>query len=72
MTEIHTSHSLEGVATPYYTAVCYSAIPSSISMGFSQIYIMIPNSLKKGLAGTPPCYRQQRGLSYCGRKQFIV
>lgn len=68
MTEVHASHSLGGGATSYYTAVCYSATPPSIGTGFSQICIMIPNGLKEGLAGTPACYKQQRGPFYCGRK----
>lgn len=49
MTEVHSSHSLGGEATSYYTAVHSSASPPS--KGFFQLCIKIPNSLKKGLAG---------------------
>lgn len=68
MTEIHASHSLWGEAPSYCTAVCWSAIPPSVGMGFSQIHVTIPNGLKEGLAGTPAYYKQLRGLFYCGRK----
>lgn len=63
MPEMDASNSLGEEATPYYTAVYYSAIPPSIGIGFSRMHIMIPNSLKEGLAVTPAYYKQHKDLS---------